>query len=246
MSELKPEYSKFEPGVHPQAQQKEAYVEGMFDAVAPTYDLANRLMSFGLDRGWRRTLVGRSGVAAGGRVLDVGCGTGDLLLDFAKRVPGVLGEGLDFSAGMLAVARQKDHLGFPWTQGSALALPQADAQYDAVASAWVLRSITDPLQFFREMARVAKPGAKVLVLELTLPRRAWQRLLYWPVLNLYVPAMGRLLSGHNDGYRYLSDTIKGFYKDEQVLAFMAAAGLKDARALPLTLGAATLFEGVKA
>jgi demethylmenaquinone methyltransferase/2-methoxy-6-polyprenyl-1,4-benzoquinol methylase len=246
MTDLKPEFTRYDSAVHPQAQAKEAYVEGMFDAVAPTYDLANRLMSFGLDKGWRRTLVKRSGIVAGGRVLDVGCGTGDLLLDFAKRVPGVQGEGLDFSAGMLAVARRKDRQGFQWTQGSALALPQADGQYDAVASAWVLRSITDPGLFFREMARVAKPGAKVLVLELTLPRRAWQRLLYWPVLNLYVPVMGRLLSGHNDGYRYLSDTIKGFYKDGQVLGFMAAAGLKDVKALPLTLGAATLFEGVKA
>ncbi|HXB96870.1 MAG TPA: class I SAM-dependent methyltransferase, partial [bacterium] len=103
----------------------------------------------------------------------------------------------------------------------------------------------DPQVFFSEMARVAKPGAKVLVLELTLPRRAWQRLIYWPVLNLYVPIVGRLLSGHNSGYRYLRDTIKGFYKDDQVLGFMRQAGLEDARALPLTLGAATLFIGTK-
>jgi demethylmenaquinone methyltransferase/2-methoxy-6-polyprenyl-1,4-benzoquinol methylase len=247
MPQHKPEFAAYDSAVHPQAGEKEAYVEGMFDAVAPSYDLANRLMSFGLDKGWRKALVKRSGVAAGGRVLDVGCGTGDLLLDFARRVPGgIRGEGLDFSAGMLAVARRKDRHGFQWAQGSALALPQADGQFDAVASAWVLRSITDPQLFFREMARVAKPGAKVLVLELTQPRQAWQRLLYWPVLNLYVPFMGRLLSGHNDGYRYLRDTIKGFYKDEQVLAFMAAAGLKGVKAMPLTLGAATLFEGVKA
>jgi len=245
MADLKPEYSRYDAPVHPQAQDKEAYVEGMFDAVAPSYDLANRLMSFGLDKGWRRRLVRESGVEGGARVLDVGCGTGDLLLDFAKRVDSMTGEGLDFSAGMLAVARAKDHEGFTWTQGSALHLPQASNAFDAVASAWVLRSITDPQVFFSEMARVAKPGAKVLVLELTLPRRAWQRLLYWPVLNLYVPIVGRLLSGHNSGYRYLRDTIKGFYKDDQVLGFMRQAGLEDAQALPLTLGAATLFIGTK-
>lgn len=246
MPKHKPEFARFDGPLHPQAPEKEAYVEGMFDAVAPTYDLANRLMSFGLDKGWRKTLVARSGAVAGARVLDVGCGTGDLLLDFARRVPGgVRGEGLDFSAGMLAVARRKDRHGFDWVQGSALALPQPDANFDAVASAWVLRSITDPARFFAEMARVAKPGARVLVLELTQPRRAWQRALYWPVLNVYVPAMGRLLSGHNDGYRYLRDTIKGFYKDAQVLNFMETAGLRDVAALPLTLGAATLFMGTK-
>lgn len=241
---LKPEYSRYDSAVHPQASEKEAYVEGMFDAVAPSYDLANRLMSFGLDRGWRRRLVRESGAGPGARVLDVGCGTGDLLIDFERRLPALDGEGLDFSGGMLARARLKAPR-LRWTQGSALQLPQADGSFDAVASAWVLRSITDPRRFFAEMARVARPGAKVLVLELTQPQRAWQRLLYWPVLNLYVPFMGSLLSGHNDGYKYLRDTIKGFYANEAVLGFMRRAGLDDARAIPLTLGAATLFVGTK-
>jgi demethylmenaquinone methyltransferase/2-methoxy-6-polyprenyl-1,4-benzoquinol methylase len=242
--DLKPEFSKYDASKHPDAASKEAYVEGMFDAVAPSYDLANRLMSFGLDKGWRRRLVRDSAVARGARVLDVGCGTGDLLMDFAKRVPDLEGEGLDFSAGMLARAKQKAP-GLRWAQGSALALPQLTSSYDAVASAWVLRSITDPVRFFSEMARVAKPGAKVLVLELTRPQQAWQRLLYWPVLNVYVPVMGTLLSGHNSGYKYLRDTIKGFYPNERVLGFMQDAGLTDVRAVPLTLGAATLFIGTK-
>lgn len=245
MSDLRPEFSRYDAATHPQASAKEAYVEGMFDAVAPSYDLANRLMSFGLDKGWRRRLVRESGVQAGAKVLDVGCGTGDLLMDFAARVPQLDGEGLDFSGGMLARAKVKAPA-LRWVQGSALALPQADASQDAVASAWVLRSITDPQKFFSEMARVAKPGAKVLVLELTRPLRAWQRLLYWPVLNAYVPVMGTLLSGHNDGYKYLRDTLKGFYPNEAVLGFMRAGGLTDVQALPLTLGAATLFMGTKA
>jgi len=246
MPDLKPEFSQYDTKIHPQAGEKEAYVETLFDAVAPTYDLANRLMSFGLDKGWRRRLVRESGVGAGAKVLDVGCGTGDLLMDFARRLGGVQGEGLDFSAGMLARAKAKDRWGLRWTEGSALKLPYPDAAFDAVASAWVLRSITDPGLFFSEMARVARPGAKVLVLELTRPQRAWQRALYAPVLNLYVPVLGRLLSGHNDGYRYLSETIKGFWAPSKVLEVMEASGLARARAIPLTLGAATLFIGEKA
>jgi demethylmenaquinone methyltransferase / 2-methoxy-6-polyprenyl-1,4-benzoquinol methylase len=245
MTELKPEFSRYDDGAALKAGEKEAYVEGMFDAVAPSYDLANRLMSFGMDKGWRRRLVRESALGARARVLDVGCGTGDLLMDFARRHPGLKGEGLDFSAGMLRRARLKDRWGLTWTQGSALDLPYVDASFDAVASAWVLRSVTDADRFFREMARVARPGARVLVLELTRPRRAWQRALYAPVLNLYVPVLGRLLSGHHDGYRYLSETIKGFWPPAKVLEAMGAAGLERARALPLTLGAATLFIGEK-
>ncbi|HTB23323.1 MAG TPA: ubiquinone/menaquinone biosynthesis methyltransferase [bacterium] len=245
MPDLKPEFSRYDSSIHPQAGEKEDYVEKLFDAVAPTYDLANRMMSFGLDKGWRRRLVRESGAAQGARVLDVGCGTGDLLMDFARRVTGLQGQGLDFSAGMLARAKAKDRWGLGWTEGSALSLPFDDSSFDAVASAWVLRSITDPGLFFREMQRVAKPGAKVLVLELTRPQKAWQRALYAPVLNIYVPVLGRLLSGHNDGYRYLSDTIKGFWPPEKVVELMGASGLVRARAVPLTLGAATLFIGEK-
>jgi len=245
MPELKPEYSRYDAPVLPQAREKEAYVETVFDAVAPTYDLANHLMSFGLDRGWRRRLLRESGVAPGAAVLDVGCGTGELLLDFARRDAALRGEGLDFSEGMLSRARLKDRWGQRWTRGSALQLPQADHSFDAVVSAWVLRSITDPRRFFAELARVARPGARVLVLELTRPPQAWQRALYWPVLNVYVPTLGRLLSGHQDGYRYLRDTIKGFLTPDQVLAIMAETGLSEVRAVPLTLGAATLFIGTK-
>jgi demethylmenaquinone methyltransferase/2-methoxy-6-polyprenyl-1,4-benzoquinol methylase len=246
MPDLKPEFSRYDQPLHPQAREKEAYVETLFDAVAPTYDLANHLMSFGLDLLWRRRAVRESGVGPGAQVLDVGCGTGDLIMDFARRLPGLKGEGLDFSAGMLARAKAKDRWNLHFTQGSALQLPYADHSFDAVVSAWVLRSITDPQRFFSEMARTAKPGAKVLVLELTRPQHAWQRLLYWPVLNLYVPALGRLLSGHNDGYRYLRDTIKAFPPPSQTLETMRAAGLSGVRAVPLTLGAATLFIGTKA
>ena len=111
--------------------------------------------------------------------------------------------------------------------------------------AWVLRSITDPARCFAQMARVAKPGAKVLCLELTRPTAPLSRLAYWPVLNLYVPVMGTLLSGHKDGYKYLRDSIKSFYQPGDVLQFMTQGGLRNVRAIPLTLGAATLFVGEK-
>jgi demethylmenaquinone methyltransferase/2-methoxy-6-polyprenyl-1,4-benzoquinol methylase len=245
MTDLKSEFTTYQGPVHPEAKAKEAYIEQMFDGVSGTYDLANRLMSFGLDTMWRKRLVRESGVQAGASVLDVGCGTGDLLLDFAKRVPGLKGTGVDFSAGMLEVAKKKDTHGYQWLQGSALELPFADAGFDAVSMAWVLRSITDPTRCFSEMARVARPGAKVLCLELTRPSAWWSSAIYWPLLNLYVPVVGTLLSGHKDGYKYLRDSIKSFYQPADVLGFMQKAGLRDVRAIPLTLGVATLFVGEK-
>jgi demethylmenaquinone methyltransferase/2-methoxy-6-polyprenyl-1,4-benzoquinol methylase len=239
--DLKPDFARYDAELHPQAEEKQAYVQGMFDAVAPTYDRANFLMSCGLESGWRRRLVRESAAGPASAVLDVGCGTGRLLMDFARRGRLGRGQGLDLSAGMLAVARRDDRWNLGWSQGSALQLPEPDAAFDVIVSAWVLRSITDPALFFREMARVARPGGRVLVLELTRPRSLWLRAVYWPFLNLYVPLMGRLVSGHKDGYRYLRDTIKGFYGPEKVLDHMAEAGLVKARALPLTLGVATLF-----
>jgi demethylmenaquinone methyltransferase/2-methoxy-6-polyprenyl-1,4-benzoquinol methylase len=243
--DLKPEFARFDADVHPQAVEKQAYVEGMFDAVAPTYDRANLLMSFGLESGWRKHLVRESGAGPASSVLDVGCGTGRLLMDFARRGRVGKGVGVDLSNGMLAVARREDRWNLEWMQGSALALPQPEGAFDAVVSAWVVRSITDPALFFREMARCAKPGGRVLVLELTRPRSAWLRAAYWPFLNLYVPVMGRLVSGHKDGYRYLRDTINGWYGADRVLEHMTRAGLAGARALPLTLGVATLFVAEK-
>jgi demethylmenaquinone methyltransferase/2-methoxy-6-polyprenyl-1,4-benzoquinol methylase len=245
MPDLKPEYTSYDGPKAPPPGDKEAYVEGVFDAVAPHYDLANHLLSFGLDVLWRRRLVRESGLGAGARVLDIGCGTGDLLLDFARRVPGIAGEGLDFSASMLARARAKDRFGLKWTRGSALELPYADASFDAAVSAWVLRSITDPDRFFSEAARTVRPGGKVLVLELTRPSSMAMRAAYAPVLDVYVPLVGRLLSGHPDGYRYLRDSIRNFPPPERTLERMGAAGLTRVRAHPLTFGTATLFVGEK-
>ena len=247
MPELKTEYTTYESPVAPEAvaKEKEAYIERMFDDVSNTYDLANRLMSFGLDTLWRKRLVRESGVKSGAPILDVGCGTGDLLLDFAKRVPDLKGVGVDFSAGMLEVAKKKDKHGFEWCQGSALDLPFEADRFDSVSMAWVLRSITDPTRCFSEMARVAKPGGKVLCLELTRPTALLAHLIYWPLLNIYVPVVGTLLSGHKDGYKYLRDSIKSFYQPSDVLGFMQKAGLRNVRAIPLTFGVATLFVGDK-
>ena len=214
----------------------------MFTRVAPGYDLLNRLLSLRIDTLWRARLVRESGLAPGGRLLDLCTGTGDVLLDFHRRIPGVTGVGLDFSSGMLALARPKlKGLPFELVQGDALKAPFKAASFDACSMAFGLRNLTDVPKGLAEMRRLLKPGGRVLVLELTRPRNPLVKLAYWPYLHLWLPLMGRLLSPDGSAYRYLRDTIERFHSPEQVLAMMADAGLAQARALPLMGGLATLF-----
>ncbi len=246
MTQFQPDFAKYKAPQHEKAGEKEAYVEQMFDQVSPTYDALNRLMSGGVDVLWRRRLVKESGLRKGQEILDLCTGTGDLLLEFKTGVPGCKGVGLDFSAGMLSIASKKiSDPGFAFVKGSALELPFEDGRFDAVSMAYGLRSITDLPLCFREQARVLKSGGRALCLELSRPSHAWARALYWPVLNLYLPLVGRLISGHNTGYRYLRDTIKGFYPPEQITQFMREAGFVDCIRIELWQGIATLYIGDK-
>jgi demethylmenaquinone methyltransferase/2-methoxy-6-polyprenyl-1,4-benzoquinol methylase len=219
-------------------------VRDMFTRIAPGYDLLNRLLSLRIDTLWRARLAAESGLKPGGRVLDLCTGTGDVLLDLHRRIPGVTGVGLDFSAGMLALAGPKlKGLPFELVQGDALATPFKAGSFDACSMAFGLRNLVDVPKGLAEMRRVLKPGGRVLVLELTRPRHPLMKLAYWPYLHLWLPLMGRLLSPDGAAYRYLRDTIELFYGPDQVLAMMAEAGLAKPRALPLMGGLATLFIG---
>ena len=231
---------------HEKAGEKEAYVEQMFDQVSPTYDIVNRLMSGGLDILWRRRIIRESGLNAQGELLDLCTGTGDVLFEFGKRVPGCRGVGLDFSAGMLEIAAKKNtYPEFKFVRGSALELPFEAGRFDAVTMSYGLRSIVEVPRCFKEQARVLKSGGRALCLELSRPRAWWARAIYWPILNLYLPLVGRMVSGHNSGYRYLRDTIKGFYTPEEISAFMQQAGFVNCRRVELMFGIATLYIGDK-
>jgi demethylmenaquinone methyltransferase/2-methoxy-6-polyprenyl-1,4-benzoquinol methylase len=244
MSQTKNPFTVFTAPRNQQAKAKAAYLQEMFSGISPSYDRLNRLLSLRFDVSWRRRLVAESGLGPGGRVLDVCTGTGDLLFEFGRRVPGCQGEGLDFSEGMLEVARQKDaSRGFRFIQGDALKMPFAPQRFDAVCMAFGLRNVVDLVKAFREMARVTRPGGKVLALELTRPQGLLLKALYLPYLHFYLPLVGRLVSGDAQAYRYLRDSIQGFFEPAQVLGFMAKGGLPKSRAIPLSGGLATLYVG---
>jgi demethylmenaquinone methyltransferase / 2-methoxy-6-polyprenyl-1,4-benzoquinol methylase len=179
----------------PTGDAKTARVRSMFDAIAPRYDLVNRLMTFGLDRGWRRVTVGALGLAPGARVLDLACGTGDLAALAQRR--GYRTVGADLSAGMLAVAHTR-----PVVQADAARLPLADGVLDGVVCGYALRNFTDLAASLSEAARVLRPGGRIAVLEVAAPPAGLLRTGYRLWFEHAVPVLGGLLSDA-EAYRYL-------------------------------------------
>ena len=220
----------------------------MFDGIAPRYDLLNRLMSLGLDRHWRRRLVASLGDVDGGKVLDVATGTADIALAIARRHPGTQVVGLDPSAGMLAVGRDKVAAAdlderVSLVQGDAQALPFEADDFAASCIAFGIRNVPDRARALRELARVTHRGGRVVVLELGEPRRG----LLAPLVRLHVhhlvPRLGAWLSD-DQAYRYLRASIAAFPPPAEFAALMARSGLESVRVRSLAGGAANLFVGV--
>jgi demethylmenaquinone methyltransferase/2-methoxy-6-polyprenyl-1,4-benzoquinol methylase len=210
----------------------------LFDQVAPRYDLLNRLMSLGQDRRWRARLVGAAGR---GRVLDLGCGTGDVALALAAA--GARPVGLDPSPAMLRRARAKaPHL--DWVLGDALRLPFKAGVFAASTSAFVLRNLPDRPACFAEQARVLRPGGRATHLELVRPERGWQRVLHALYVKMAVPAFGRLSSSHL-AYRYLSRTVLTVPPPEVFAAELGKAGLRPQPMQRMALGGVALVVAEK-
>ncbi|HEX2572379.1 MAG TPA: bifunctional demethylmenaquinone methyltransferase/2-methoxy-6-polyprenyl-1,4-benzoquinol methylase UbiE [Polyangia bacterium] len=219
----------------------------MFDNIAPRYDLLNRVLSFGVDRGWRRRTVRSLGLGAGGRVLDVATGTGDLALLVAKRHPDVTVFGVDPSAGMLAIGHDKIQAGgladrVHLTRGDAENLPFADGYFDAVTIAFGIRNVPDRRRGLAEMARVTKAGGRVAILELGEPPPGLLGAMARFHIHTMVPRIGALLSGARE-YRYLHESIARFPSPEEFAAMMTEAGLEVLSVTRLTFGVATLYVG---
>ena len=215
-------------------------VRDMFDRIAPVYDAMNRAMTAGLDRRWRRETA-RTVVSPGDRVLDVCCGTGDLAI--AARHAGGVVTGLDFSERMLARARTKSDE-IEWVEGDALALPFADGSFDAVTVGFGVRNLDDLERGVGELRRVLRPGGRLGILEITMPRgllRPFYRLWF----DGLVPLAGKLLPG-GSAYTYLPASVRRFPEAEDFAELMRAAGFEEVRYRLFAGGIVALHRGVAA
>jgi demethylmenaquinone methyltransferase/2-methoxy-6-polyprenyl-1,4-benzoquinol methylase len=205
---------------------EETQVLVMFDRIAGIYDRLNTIMTAGLHHAWRRRAADLAAVGPGDRVLDVATGTGDLAFELAGRV-GPEGEvvGSDFSERMLELARGKAGVGpVRFEAANALALPYADASFDAATVGFGARNFSDLEQGLSEMVRVVRPGGHVVVLEITTPQRPPLSTFFELWFDRAVPLLGRF-AGDADAYSYLPNSVKRFPAPERLAETMSRCGL---------------------
>jgi demethylmenaquinone methyltransferase / 2-methoxy-6-polyprenyl-1,4-benzoquinol methylase len=219
----------------PPGTLEESQVQAMFDRIARLYDGMNTVMTAGLHHRWRRRAVDLAHVGRGDRVLDVATGTGDLAFALAARVtPGGEVVGTDFSEKMLEIARGKaparldPHVALRFEAANALALPYPDASFAAATVGFGARNFSDLDRGLCEMARVVRPGGRVVVLEITTPRRPPLSNFFHVWFDRIVPALGRF-AGDSQAYSYLPSSVRRFPGPEELAGVMARCGLRSIR-----------------
>jgi len=218
----------------------------MFDRIARRYDRLNRVLSFGLDRRWRRNLVASMApIEAGELVLDLATGTADVALALARTYPRARVLGIDPSEGMLEVGRSKVRDGgleerVELLAGDARALPVEDDAATGITMAFGIRNVPDRPQALREMVRVTRPGGRVSILELTEPQTGLFAPLARAHVHHVVPRIGRMIAG-TEAYRYLQTSIAAFPPPDIFCELMEGAGLCDVSAQAQTFATATLY-----
>ena len=228
-----------DPEPLPTGQEKVEAVRSMFDAIAPRYDLVNRVMTFRMDVGWRKRTIADLRLPRASTVLDLACGTGDLCRGLADA--GLRPVGMDLSFGMLAAARTD----VPLCQADALRLPVPDGSVDGVTCGFALRNFVELAPFFAELGRVVRPAGRIALLEVAEPANpvlAWGHGIYF---GKVVPRIGGLLSDAS-AYRYLPRSVAYLPEPDAMLAMLAEAGFTDVDRRLLSTGIAQLVTATRA
>src|SRR5215207_5451385 len=222
----------------PEGDEKRAAVREMFDAIAPRYDLVNRIMTFRLDVRWRRRAVRSLALPAASRVLDLASGTGDLCIDLARgRLRPV---SVDLSLGML----RADRSGAPRLQADILRLPMRTGAVDGVTCGFALRNLVDLATFFDELGRVVRPGGRIALLDVGVPHNRLVRAGNDLYFGKVVPRIGALLSDAA-AYRYLPRSVAYLPPPPRMVAMLRQAGFADATHVPLSGGITQLLTGTR-
>jgi demethylmenaquinone methyltransferase / 2-methoxy-6-polyprenyl-1,4-benzoquinol methylase len=240
------------PSQNPLLDKSPDRIAGMFDAIAPRYDLLNAVLSAGLDRYWRRQAIASLRLGGQETVLDVCTGTGDVALAAVRSAPGARHVvGVDFAGEMLVRAREKSqtrgyqsrvHL----VRGDATSLPLPGASMDGVTMAFGIRNMQKPESACAELRRVLKPGGRLAILEFGLPVVAAVRPLYLWYFRHVLPRIGRAVSRHEAAYSYLPASVGAFPWGDAFLDLLRGEGFNNVRSRPLSLGIVYLYTGEKA
>jgi demethylmenaquinone methyltransferase / 2-methoxy-6-polyprenyl-1,4-benzoquinol methylase len=224
-------------------------IAGMFDAIAPRYDLLNHLLSAGIDRRWRAAAIKSLELGGGETLVDVCCGTADVALE-ARRGPSAAARvvGVDFSGAMLGLGRQKVGLAresnrIALVRGDAMRLPIGSRSADAVTIAFGIRNVERPEAACAELVRVLRPGGRLAILEFGVPRVPCIKPLYLWYFTHVLPRVGRAISGHGAAYSYLPASVGTFAPPSEFVGMLRAAGFTGVRADPLTFGIVYLYTG---
>lgn len=232
---------------HLQGEERAQYVQDMFARIAGRYDLMNRVMTFGQDVRWRRFVIAQAQLPPGGRLLDIATGTGDIAYEGIRQHPDIQAVGGDFTLEMMQVGkRYAQRRALQWVGADTLALPFAENTFDAVTSGFLMRNVIDVPGALREQVRVTRPGGRVVILESSPPPATPLRPFIRLHLNLVIPALGRLLTGEADAYRYLPDTTQRFQNPGALAVLMREAGLVEVDYHLFMFGTIAVHAGRKA
>jgi demethylmenaquinone methyltransferase / 2-methoxy-6-polyprenyl-1,4-benzoquinol methylase len=223
-----------------------ARIAGMFDAIAPRYDLLNHVLSVGLDQRWRAQAVDALALPVGARVLDLCTGTADLAVATVRRVPGASVVGVDFASAMLRLGQTKiAGLGLSsairLVRGDATRIPVADRSCDAATIAFGIRNVAEPDRALAELARVLRPRGRLAILEFGQTRIPGIRTMYAWYFRYVLPAVGRLVSKHNSAYSYLPASVGSFPPPSEFAGIIAKHGFSNVKAVSLTMGIVYLY-----
>lgn len=229
---------------NPDPVERAARIRRMFGQIAPRYDLANRLMTAGLDLTWRHEAVRGLHLSPGARVLDLGCGTGDLAREVMRQAPKVQVVAADFTLPMLLLGRQR---AFPhppaWCAADALALPFATGSFDALVCAFLLRNVADLPQALREIARVLRPGGQIAILETTHPIPHPLRPLRDVLMFKMIPWIGGMLTGKREAYEYLAHSSATFLSAPELAAALETVGFSEVHFVYKMMGTIAIHWG---
>ncbi len=231
---------------HLTGTERAEYVREMFARISVRYDLMNRLMTAGQDVVWRRHVIQQAQLPEMGRLLDIATGTGDIAGEGLRQQPGIQAVGGDFTMEMMQVGKRKpDRQRIQWTAADTLALPFPDNYFDAVTSGFLMRNVIDVDGAFREQTRVIRPGGRVVVLESSPPKKNLLRPFIRMHLNYVIPALGRLIAGDGDAYRYLPDSTQQFEEPETLVCVMEKSGLVNVHYRLFMFGTIAIHVGQK-